>query len=72
MNGFLKVLEKFGVTRVDALDQAFDPNVHEAIAQEERSDAAPGTVVAELQKGYIMDGRLLRPAMVTVAKSREE
>ena len=70
--GFLKVLEKFGVTRVNALGEPFDPNVHEAIAQEERSDAAPGTVVAELQKGYIMDGRLLRPAMVTVAKSREE
>jgi len=57
---------------VDALEQAFDPNVHEAIAQEERGDKAPGTVIAELQKGYIMDGRLLRPAMVTVAKSREE
>jgi molecular chaperone GrpE len=72
LNGFLKVLEKFGVTRVDALGQAFDPNVHEAIAQEERGDKAPGTVIAELQKGYIMDGRLLRPAMVTVAKSHEE
>lgn len=72
LNGFLKVLEKFGVTRVDALEQAFDPNVHEAIAQEERGDKAPGTVIAELQKGYIMDGRLLRPAMVTVAKSHEE
>jgi molecular chaperone GrpE len=72
LNGLLKVIEKFGVTRVDALEQAFDPNVHEAIAQEERRDKAPGTVVAELQKGYIMDGRLLRPAMVTVAKSHEE
>lgn len=72
LNGFLKVLEKFGVTRVAALGEPFDPNVHEAIAQEQRSDAAPGTVVAEFQKGYIMDGRLLRPAMVTVAKSPEE
>jgi len=72
LNGLLKVLEKFGITRVDALEQAFDPNVHEAIAQEERGDKAPGTVIAELQKGYIMDGRLLRPAMVTVAKSHEE
>jgi molecular chaperone GrpE len=72
LNGFLKVLEKFGVTRVDALEQAFDPNVHEAIAQEERRDKVSGTVITELQKGYIMDGRLLRPAMVTVAKSQEE
>jgi len=72
LTGFLKVLEKFGVTRVNALGEPFDPNIHEAIAQEERADKAPGTVVAELQRGYIMDGRLLRPAMVTVAKSHEE
>jgi molecular chaperone GrpE len=72
LNSFLKVLEKFGVTRVDALEKEFDPNVHEAIAQETREDKAPGTVVTELQKGYIMDGRLLRPSMVTVAKSSEE
>jgi molecular chaperone GrpE len=72
LNSFLKVLEKFGVTRVDALEKEFDPNVHEAIAQETREDKAPGTVVTELQKGYIMDGRLLRPSMVTVAKNSEE
>ena len=72
LNSFLKVLEKFGVTRVDALEKEFDPNVHEAVAQEARADKAPGTVVTELQKGYIMDGRLLRPSMVTVAKTPEE
>jgi len=72
LNSFLKVLEKFGVTRVEALEREFDPNVHEAIAQEAREDKTPGTVVTELQKGYIMDGRLLRPSMVTVAKSSEE
>ncbi len=72
LNSFLKVLEKFGVTRVDAVEREFDPNLHEAIAQEPREDKAPGTVVTELQKGYIMDGRLLRPAMVTVAKTPGE
>ena len=72
LNSFLKVLEKFGVTRVEALEREFDPNVHEAIAQEAREGKIPGTVVTELQKGYIMDGRLLRPSMVTVAKSSEE
>ena len=72
LNSFLKVLEKFGVTRVDALEKEFDPNLHEAIAQEPREDKTPGTVVTELQKGYIMDGRLLRPSMVTVAKTPEE
>ncbi len=72
LNSFLKVLEKFGVTRVNALEKEFDPNMHEAIAQEAREDIAPGRVVTELQKGYIMDGRLLRPSMVTVAKNSEE
>ncbi len=72
LNGFLKVLEKFGVTRVEALEQAFDPGVHEAMAQQEHGDKTPGTVVAEMQKGYTMDGRLLRPAMVIVAKGPEE
>jgi molecular chaperone GrpE len=72
LNSFLKVLERFGVTRVEALEKEFDPNVHEAIAQETREDKTPGTVVTELQKGYTMDGRLLRPSMVTVAKSSEE
>jgi molecular chaperone GrpE len=72
LNSFLKALEKFGVTRVEALEKDFDPNVHEAIAQEVREDKTPGTVVTELQKGYIMDGRLLRPSMVTVAKTPEE
>ena len=68
LTSFLKVLEKFKVTRVEALGKEFDPNVHEAIAQEPREGAQPGTVVSELQRGYIMDGRLLRPSMVTVAK----
>jgi molecular chaperone GrpE len=72
LNSFLKVLEKAGVTRVDALEKEFDPNIHEAIAQEAREDKAPGTVVTELQKGYIMGGRLLRPSMVTVAKNSEK
>ena len=72
LNSFLKVLEKFKVTRVEALEKEFDPNVHEAIAQEACEDKAPGTVVTELQKGYIMEGRLLRPSMVTVAKQPGE
>ncbi len=68
LNGFLKVLEKFDVTRVEALGRAFDPNLHEAVYQEEKDGVEPGTVVGELQKGYAMDGRLLRPSMVSVAK----
>jgi len=71
LSGFLKVLEKFDVKRVEAVGRPFDPNVHEAIYQEEKEEVEPGTVVAELQKGYLMDGRLLRPAMVSVAKRSE-
>jgi molecular chaperone GrpE len=68
LNGFRKVLERFGVTIVEALQAKFDPNLHEAVYTEERDDVEPGTVVGEFQKGYIMDGRLLRPSMVSVAK----
>lgn len=71
LSGLLKALEKFGVRRVEAQNKRFDPNLHEAVYQEEREDVEPGTVVGELQKGYIMDGRLLRPAMVSVAKMPE-
>jgi molecular chaperone GrpE len=71
LGGFLKALEKFGVTRVEAKGKEFDPNVHEAVAQEPSNEKAPGTIITELQKGYVMHGRLLRPAMVTVAKSPE-
>jgi molecular chaperone GrpE len=71
LGGFLKAFEKFGVTRVEAKGKEFDPNMHEAVAQEESKEKAPGTIITELQKGYVMHGRLLRPAMVTVAKSPE-
>jgi molecular chaperone GrpE len=68
LNGFLKVLEKFDVTRIEALGRTFDPNLHEAVYQEEKDGVEPGTVVGEFQKGYVMHGRLLRPSMVSVAK----
>jgi molecular chaperone GrpE len=72
LNGFLNLLHKFQVERVEAIGQKFDPNVHEAVYQEGRSDIEPGMVVGEFQKGYVMDGRLLRPAMVSVAKAPEK
>ena len=52
-NEFLKVLERTGVERVDALGKKFDPNFHEAFMQEEKDDVEPDTVVSEMQKGYI-------------------
>ena len=63
---FLKVLERVGVTRYSALGQIFDPTRHDAISRIVSVDAAPGTVVAETLPGYMLNGRVLRPAMVRV------
>ncbi|MCX8111275.1 MAG: nucleotide exchange factor GrpE [Syntrophorhabdaceae bacterium] len=71
LNEFLKVLERAGVSRVDAIGKKFDPNLHEAFYQEERQDVEPDTVLSEHQKGYILNGRLIRPSMVTVSKRPE-
>jgi molecular chaperone GrpE len=68
---FLKVLEKSGVVRVEAMGKKFDPNLHEALYQEEREDVEPDTVVGELQKGYLLNGRLVRPSRVCVSKKSE-
>ncbi len=65
---FLGFLESEGVTRVDALGQPFDPNLHEAIAQEDSPDHDSGTVTEVLQPGYMLGERVLRPAMVKVAQ----
>jgi len=63
----LKIFQRFGVTPIEALAQPFDPNHHEAVMQEP-SDAYPtNTVIRELQKGYLLRERLLRPAMVVVS-----
>ncbi|MDI7269191.1 MAG: nucleotide exchange factor GrpE, partial [Myxococcota bacterium] len=58
-----------GVRRLDrAVGRAFDPSFHEAISQVETADAAPGTVAIELQAGYLLKDKLLRPALVIVAR----
>ncbi|HTJ44905.1 MAG TPA: nucleotide exchange factor GrpE [Kofleriaceae bacterium] len=66
---FLTALERLEVTAVEAMGQPFDPNLHEAIGQEE-SDSPPGSVVKVLQTGYKLGDRLLRPALVVVAKPK--
>ena len=63
---FHEVFAKFGVTAIDALNSEFDPNLHNAIMQVE-DDENSGKVVEVLQKGYIRDGKVIRPAMVKVA-----
>jgi len=67
----LKVFEKFNVKPIEAKGQIFDPTYHEAVMQEETDEAGENTVINELQKGYLIHDRLLRPAMVVVARSKE-
>lgn len=64
------ILETEGLKPIDALNQPFDPNVHEAVIHEETDQAEDGTVIAELQKGYKLHDRVLRPTMVKVAKKK--
>ena len=64
-------LEKNSIKYIDCLDKPFDPNLHQSIG-EKNSDKAPGTVVEEMQKGYQMHDRLLRPSMVYVSKKADK
>lgn len=62
------VMDKFGVVQVAPLDQPFDPDFHQAMSLQPRADVPPNTVVAVIQKGYLLNGRLVRPAMVLVSQ----
>jgi molecular chaperone GrpE len=69
---FSNVLERNGVKRMDASGQPFDPHQHQAMVEIEQPDVAPGTVVQVYQEGYSLGDRVLRPAMVVVAKRGEK
>jgi molecular chaperone GrpE len=60
-------LERFGIAEVDPAGEPFDPEFHEAMTMQPSASAEPGSVLAVIQKGYLLNGRLLRPAMVVVA-----
>jgi molecular chaperone GrpE len=66
------VLEGEGVTPIEAQGQPFDPNVHEAVVHEETTDYPDNTVIGELQRGYRLRDRVLRPALVRVANNPKE
>lgn len=63
----LKVLEKYGVTPVEADGRPFDPAFHEAVMREETDEHPENTVIRELQRGYVMNTRVIRPSMVVVS-----
>ncbi|CAO0823689.1 Protein GrpE [Desulfarculales bacterium] len=64
----IKVLERHGLERIEALGQAFNPEFHEAMMQQEDPSHDENTVLMEMQKGYVFQGSLLRPSMVVVSK----
>ena len=65
-------LARFGLKRFSGAGEVFDPNFHEAVAQVDSDEHPPGTVVKEFQKGYMLGERLLRPAMVVVARLKAQ
>ena len=67
----LNTLEKNNITYIDCLNKKFDPNFHQALSEID-SEKEPGTVVEEVQKGYMLHDRLLRPSLVNVAKSSKK
>ncbi|MDO6513781.1 MULTISPECIES: nucleotide exchange factor GrpE [unclassified Neptuniibacter] len=68
MKMFLSGLEKFKMEQVSPLGETFDPALHQAMSMVDAPDAEPNSVIAVMQKGYTLHGRLVRPAMVVVAK----
>lgn len=67
---FEDVLKKHGVAEIEALNKPYDPNLHEAILQKE-SESPEGIIIEEMQKGYTLHGRVIRPSMVIVSKRKQ-
>ncbi len=68
---FLQILQRFGVTPISAEGERFDPARHEAVMEQATDAHAPGHVISELERGYLLNDRLVRPAKVVVAKAPE-
>ena len=69
LRALVKVVESAGLTALDPQGQPFDPERHQAMSMVESAEYAPDTVVSVLQKGYLLNDRLLRPALVAVARA---
>ena len=68
----VSIFKKNGIEPIECINKKFDPNFHQAMMEVENNTKEPGTVVQEIQRGYMMRDRLLRPSLVGVAKKREE
>lgn len=69
LKSFVSTIEKFGMAPIDPQGEAFNPELHQAMSMQESADHEPNTVMAVMQKGYELNGRLLRPAMVMVSRA---
>ena len=68
----ISIFEKNKIKKIDVKNKKFDPNFHQAMSEIEDDQAEPGTIIQEIQAGYIFAERLLRPALVGVSKKNEE
>ena len=68
----ISIFKKNGIEAIECIDKKFDPNFHQAMLEIENSTKEPGTIIQEVQKGYMMKNRLLRPSLVGVAKKNVE
>ncbi len=71
-NDLVSIFKKNGIEPIECINKKFDPNYHQAMLEVENNTKEPGIVVQEIQKGYMMKKRLLRPSLVGVSKKREE
>ena len=71
-NDLISIFKKNGIEAIECINKKFDPNFHQAMLEIEDNIKEPGTVVQEIQKGYMMKERLLRPSLVGVTKKRDE
>ena len=68
LKSFIDCFSKFNIETLDPLGEPFDPQTHQAMGMQENPEVEPNTVMAVMQKGYTLHGRVIRPAMVMVAK----
>ncbi|GGD63960.1 nucleotide exchange factor GrpE [Lacimicrobium alkaliphilum] len=68
---FISTIEKFGMQVIDPQGESFNPDLHQAMSMQESDEVEPNSVIAVMQKGYQLNGRLLRPAMVMVSRAPE-
>lgn len=72
LNGLMTTLEKAGLEEVEAMGKPFDPHFHEAISMQADDTVPPKHVILELQKGYLLNGRLIRPSMVVISQGNSD